>query len=62
MFFKNKYYKRCSWIKFGRHAGDGFNLKKDVDVKKGIIIGATHKPRQLNILLNHVQVDFKIGR
>ena len=29
--------------------------KKDVDVKKGIIIGATHKPRQLNILLNHVQ-------
>ncbi len=28
---------------------------KDINVKKGIIIGATHKPRQLNILFNHVQ-------
>ena len=27
----------------------------DVAVKRGIIIGATHKPRQINILLNHVQ-------
>jgi len=37
--------------------------KKDIDVRKGIIIGATHKPRQLNILLNHVQRSIlKLGK
>lgn len=32
-----------------------FISNNDIKVNKGIIIGATHKPRQINILLNHVQ-------